>query len=211
MCGEECINDTPFWCYRREGCFGVVVDSNVIRKNVEVTPIFLTTPTIPSALHINAQHLLDCLSGAVVANSDELVSSITQVVSLFLDGKFPKILDEYIVSASFTPLVKPGGGIRPIAMGTVWRLLVSNVSAVMICHSLDGYIDELRFSVGVSGGGEAILYAMNCSTKDRRDDVGLSMLLVDSKNAFNLVDRKVMLQEVRLRCLAISRSVEFCL
>ncbi|GKC01050.1 hypothetical protein Tco_0987186, partial [Tanacetum coccineum] len=33
---------------------------------------------------LRAQHLLDCLSGAVVAVSDELVSSITQVVNLFL-------------------------------------------------------------------------------------------------------------------------------
>ncbi|GJU78763.1 reverse transcriptase domain-containing protein, partial [Tanacetum coccineum] len=46
--------------------------------------------------------------------------------------------------------------------------------------------------------------------KDRGDDVGLSMLLVDFQNAFNLVDRTVMLQEARLRCPAISSWVEFC-
>ncbi|GJT05958.1 hypothetical protein Tco_0840420 [Tanacetum coccineum] len=33
-----------------------------------------------------AQHLVDCLSGSGVAIYDELVSSITQVVNLFLDG-----------------------------------------------------------------------------------------------------------------------------
>ncbi|GKB73936.1 hypothetical protein Tco_0935348 [Tanacetum coccineum] len=64
--------------------------------------------------------------------------------------------------------------------------------------------------VGVSGGGEAILHAVNRLIEDRGDDVGLSMLLVDFKNAFNLVDREVMLQEVRTRCPAISRWVEFC-
>nr|GEW46440.1 hypothetical protein [Tanacetum cinerariifolium] len=42
------------------------------------------------------------------------------------------------------------------------------------------------------------------------DDVGLTMLLVDFKNAFNLVDREVMLQKVRIRCPSISRWVEFC-
>nr|GFD30787.1 hypothetical protein [Tanacetum cinerariifolium] len=36
------------------------------------------------------------------------------------------------------------------------------------------------------------------------------MLLVDFKNAFNLVDQEVMLRKVRLRSLAISRWVEFC-
>ncbi|GJZ24741.1 leucine--tRNA ligase, cytoplasmic-like protein, partial [Tanacetum coccineum] len=56
---------------------------------------------------------------------DELVSSITQVVNLFLEGKCPMMLGEYIASAPLTPLVKPGGGIRPIAVGTIWRRLVS--------------------------------------------------------------------------------------
>ncbi|GJY78674.1 hypothetical protein Tco_0484475 [Tanacetum coccineum] len=72
---------------------------------------------------LRAQHLMDCLSGAVVAISDELVSSITQVVNLFLEGKCPMILGEYIASAPLTPLVKPGGGIRPIVVGTIWRRL----------------------------------------------------------------------------------------
>ncbi|GKE32072.1 hypothetical protein Tco_1451394 [Tanacetum coccineum] len=80
---------------------------------------------------LRSQHLLDCLGGAVVAIFDELVA------------------------------LKPGGGIRPIAMGTVWMRLVSKVNAVMIGHSLDGYLNDLQFGVGVSGGGNAILYAVN--------------------------------------------------
>ncbi|GJY22392.1 putative reverse transcriptase domain-containing protein [Tanacetum coccineum] len=159
---------------------------------------------------LRAQHLMDCLSGAALAISDELVSSITQVVNLFLKGKCPAMLGEYIASAPLTPLVKPGGGIRPIVVGTIWRRLVSKVSATMIGHSLDGYLDGLQFGVGVPGGGEAILHAVNRLVEDRGDDVGLSMLLVDFQNAFNLVDRTVMLEEVRLRCPAISRWVEFC-
>ncbi|GKA07179.1 putative reverse transcriptase domain-containing protein [Tanacetum coccineum] len=159
---------------------------------------------------LRAQHLMHCLSGATVAISDDLVSSITQVVNLFLKGKCPTVLGGYIASAPLTPLVKPGGGIRPIAVGTIWRCLVSKVSATMIGHYLDGYLDGLQFGVGVSGGGEAILHTVNRLVEDRGDDVGLSMLLVDFQNAFNLVDRTVMLEEVRLRCPAISRWVEFC-
>ncbi|GJR95485.1 putative reverse transcriptase domain-containing protein [Tanacetum coccineum] len=135
---------------------------------------------------LRAQHLMDCLSGAALAISDELVSSITQVVNLFLEGKCPTMLGEYIASAPLTLLVKPGGGIRPIAVGTIWRRLVSKVSATMIGHSLDGYLVGLQFGVGVPGGGEAILHAVNHLVEDRGDDVGLSMLLVDFQNAFNL-------------------------
>ncbi|GKB69849.1 putative reverse transcriptase domain-containing protein, partial [Tanacetum coccineum] len=115
---------------------------------------------------------------------DELISSITQVVNLFLEGRCPMMLGEYIASAPLTPLVKPGGGIRPIALGTIWK--------------------------AVPEGGKAILHVVNRLVEERADDVGLSILLVDFQNAFNLVDRKVMLEEVRLRCPAISRWVEFC-
>ncbi|GKE18867.1 hypothetical protein Tco_1426444 [Tanacetum coccineum] len=139
---------------------------------------------------LRTQHLMDCLSGAAVAISDDLVSFITQVVNLFLAGKCPMMLGEYIASAPLAPLVKPGGGIRPIAMGIVWWRLVSKVSATIVGHSLDGYLDDLQFGVGVSGGGEAILHAVNHLVEDRGDDVGLSMLLVDFQNAFNLIDRK---------------------
>ncbi|GKG34843.1 hypothetical protein Tco_0437539, partial [Tanacetum coccineum] len=100
---------------------------------------------------------MDCLSGSAVAISDELVSSITQVVNLFLERNCPMVLGGYIASAPLTPLVKPGGGICPIAIGTICRRLVSKFSVTMIGHSLDG----LQFGVGVPRGGEAILHAVN--------------------------------------------------
>nr|GEW92298.1 hypothetical protein [Tanacetum cinerariifolium] len=103
----------------------------------------------------------------------------------FVSGR--AILSEYIASAPLTTLVKPGGGIHPIAVGTIWRRLISMVNIVMIGHLLDGYLNDLQFGVGVSGEGEAILYVVNRLFEDRGDNVDLSMLLVDFKNAFNLV------------------------
>ncbi|GJU65888.1 hypothetical protein Tco_1247723 [Tanacetum coccineum] len=85
--------------------------------------------------------------------------------------------------------------------------LVSKVSAIMIGHSLDGYLNGLQFGVGVAGESEAILHSVNRLIEALGDDVGLSMLLMDFKNAFNLVDREVVLREVRLRCPAISHWI----
>ncbi|GJT94111.1 hypothetical protein Tco_1082956 [Tanacetum coccineum] len=47
-----------------------------------------------------AQRLMDCLSGVGVAIYDELVSSITQIVNLFLDGNVPR----YWVNILLVPL-----------------------------------------------------------------------------------------------------------
>ncbi|GKB07175.1 hypothetical protein Tco_0835408 [Tanacetum coccineum] len=73
-------------------------------------------------------------------------------------------------------------------LGICLRHLVSKVNVAMIGHYFDGYLYDLQFGVSVSGRCEAILHAVNRLIKDRGDDVGLSMLLVDFKNALNLVD-----------------------
>nr|GEV09755.1 hypothetical protein [Tanacetum cinerariifolium] len=169
-------------------------------------PFFPNTPIDHHQLMASPGLVLDMIkSFPRVAISDELLASITQVVNLFLDGKGPKRLGEYNASAPLTPLVKPGGGIRLIVVGTVWRRLVSRVCATMIGHSLDTYLNDLQFGVRVLGGGDAILHAVNRLIEDRSDDIGLSMLLVDFQNAFNLVDWEIMLQEVHIRYPAISR------
>ncbi|GJX31972.1 putative reverse transcriptase domain-containing protein [Tanacetum coccineum] len=76
------------------------------------------------------------------------------------------------------------GGIRPIAVGTVWRRLVSKVSATMIGHSLDGYLDGLQFGVGGSRRVEALIHAVIVWLR--------------------------YVEESRIRCPAISRWVGFC-
>ncbi|CAL1394928.1 unnamed protein product [Linum trigynum] len=157
-----------------------------------------------------AQHLMDCLGGAVVAISDDLLASITQVVNLFIEGRCPQPLGEYIASVPLMSLVKQGGGIRPIAVDTIWRRIVSKVGACLVVPTLSGYFDGLQFGVRVFGGGEAILHALNRFVEARGGDVGLSMLLVDFHNAFNLVDHGAMLEEVRRHCPVLSRWAEFC-
>nr|GEW30114.1 hypothetical protein [Tanacetum cinerariifolium] len=92
---------------------------------------------------------------------------------------------------------------------------VVNLFLVRNCpQMIDEYIASasltpcLQFGVRVAGGSEAVLHSVNRLIKASRVDVVLSMLLVDFKNAFNLVDREVMLHKVRLRFPAISRWVK---
>ncbi|CAL1398638.1 unnamed protein product [Linum trigynum] len=98
-----------------------------------------------------AQHFMDCLGDVVVAILDYLHVSITLVVNLFLEGRCPQPLGEYIASASLTPLVKPG--VVSVAVDIVWRRLVSKVGACLVAPTLSGYFDGLQFEVGIYGGG----------------------------------------------------------
>lgn len=71
------------------------------------------------------------------------------------------------------------------------------------------YLRDYRFGVGVAGGAEAIGHSLNKVVDDNKDVVGSSLLCVDFKNAFNMVDRNVMLAEVSLRCPSMLKWVEF--
>ncbi|GJU18614.1 putative reverse transcriptase domain-containing protein [Tanacetum coccineum] len=128
---------------------------------------------------LRAQHILDALCGEGSATATDLLKAITLIVNLWLAGRCPPILAEFVASAPLTPLLKPDNGIRPIAI------------------------------VSVSGGVEAILHSANRVLSEYHNDGSLVMLTVDFSNAFNLVDRSALLHEVRVRCPFISLWVDF--
>ena len=110
---------------------------------------------------------------------------------------------------TLTPLLKSDGGIRPIAVGTIWRRLVSKVSMKGVGKDMTKYLNNFQFGVGVSGGVEAILHSVKRVLNLRHGDGSLTMLTLDFSNVFNLVNMSTLLCEVRLRCPFISLWVEF--
>lgn len=83
-------------------------------------------------------------------------------------------------------MLKPGGGIRHIAVDIIWRRLVSKVVASHVGKKMESYLSAYQFGVGVPCGGESILHAVNRLLKENSDSTSTSMLLVDLSNAFNL-------------------------
>lgn len=138
---------------------------------------------------LRAHHLLDAISGSAAAISEEVLAAITEVVNLWLSGMCPPILGEFVESAPLTPLIKPGGGLRHISVGTIWRRLVSKCAATHVGKEVNAYLGDYQFGVGAKCGGEAILHDVNRMIEEKGDSNNLSMLLVDFSNAFNLIDR----------------------
>ncbi|KAL8151081.1 hypothetical protein V2J09_020889, partial [Rumex salicifolius] len=150
---------------------------------------------------LRAQHLVDALGKAALIVADDLVSSITAC---------PSSLGEFIASAPLTPLLKPGGCIRPIVVGTVWRRLVSKIVAFIVRKEVGIYLEDFQFGMGVPNGDEAIFHAVNRLIEAKGGAHNISMLLVYFSNAFNLIDRSTMLSEVRCCFPSLSPWVEFC-
>ncbi|GJR93621.1 hypothetical protein Tco_0265795, partial [Tanacetum coccineum] len=66
---------------------------------------------------LRAQHILDALYGEGSATATNLL--------------------KFVASAPLTPLLKPDNGIRPIAVGTIWRRFVSKVSMKVAMLTVD--------------------------------------------------------------------------
>ncbi|KAD6455032.1 hypothetical protein E3N88_09738 [Mikania micrantha] len=183
----------------------LVVDANCVFKCITSFP----KGTSCGRDGLRAQHILDSFCGEGSAIAGGLLKAISTVVNLCLAGRCPKTLAEFVASAPLTPLLKPDNGIRPIAVGMIWRRLVSKAAMRGVGKEMAKYLGDFQFGVGVPSGAEAVLHSANRFLNEFHSDGSLAMLTVDFTNAFNLVSRTSLLHEVRTRCPSISLWVDF--
>lgn len=183
----------------------LVVDKDCVLRHIQSFP----KGTSCGRDGLRAQHLLDAMCGEGSATASGLASAITDVVNLWLGGNCPKVLAEFVASAPLTPLLKPDNGIRPIAVGAIWRRLVSKVAMHKVKKKMAAYLEDFQFGVGIPNGAEAVLHSANRYLNSFHSDGAMAMLTVDFSNAFNLVDRTALLREVSLRCPSIAPWVQF--
>ncbi|GJV30569.1 putative reverse transcriptase domain-containing protein [Tanacetum coccineum] len=158
---------------------------------------------------LRAQHILDALYGEGSAIAVGLLKAISVVANLLLEGRCPKVLEEFVASAPLTSLFKLDNGTRPIAVGAIWRRLASKVAMRGVRKEMSKYLGDFQLGVGVPNGAEAMLHGANRFLNKFHSDGSLAMLTVDFSNAFNLVDRTTLIYEVRTRCPSISLWVDF--
>nr|GEV09763.1 putative reverse transcriptase domain-containing protein [Tanacetum cinerariifolium] len=109
----------------------------------EIDSVFSCITSFPKD-GLRAQHILDALCEEGSATATDLLKVITSVVNLWLAGSCPPILVEFVASAPLTPLLKADNMIRPIAVGTIWRRLVSKVAMKGVGKERSALLHEVR-------------------------------------------------------------------
>jgi hypothetical protein len=118
---------------------------------------------------LRAQHLTDALS---VSTQDEtLIEAITALVNLYLSGKVQAFLAPFIASPPLLPYGKSNRGVRPIAVGEVWRRLVSKCANSYVSSTAASVMSPLQVGVSVQNGAEAIVHRVNDLVKTFGTDV----------------------------------------
>lgn len=96
-------------------------------------------------------------------------------------------------------------GCRPIGIGEVIRRVVGKCIMAVVKEDVQRAAGNLQVCAGQQAGGEAAIHAMR--EIFALDDCE-AVLLVDAKNAFNSMNRKTMLHNIKVKCPSIAPYVE---
>ena len=100
---------------------------------------------------LRAQHLKDAVRSA---HGDEAIEQLTALSNLLARGDAPEPLAQHLAGASLMALSKPGGGIRPIAVGEVLRRLVSKCFCNVYEREAAQYLWPKQIGVAAPLGAE---------------------------------------------------------
>jgi len=118
----------------------LVVDESAVLSCLKAFP----KGTSQGWSRLRAQHLLDAIVGTTAPSSQDCLAALTRFMNFLLSGKVPSCLAPWLCGATLTALLKKGGGVRPIAVGEVLRLLASR----LCCFVVRSHLPEMFLLFG---------------------------------------------------------------
>jgi hypothetical protein len=141
---------------------------------------------------LRPQHLRDLLGKG--DGVDELAEAMTDFVNLLLKGKCPEEVRPYFFGGRLLALAKKDGGVRPIAVGLVWRRLAAKCANFHAVEATKDILYPQQLGVSVKGGAEGAIHAARGFLTDMGPNE--AFIKLDFKNAFNCLRRDEMLAAV---------------
>ena len=149
----------------------------------------------PSGLDSEAAKRMLCSSNFSPQNRD-LCSSLAHLARKLATEEVDPSAIEPFVSGRLIGLDK-NPGVRPIAIGEIFRRIVSSSILSSLRHEIQSAAGTLQLCAGQVCGIESAIHAMDTLYND--DDTQC-VLLVDADNAFNRLNRATALYNMRVIC-----------
>uniref|UniRef100_A0A8D9A4C8 Reverse transcriptase domain-containing protein n=1 Tax=Cacopsylla melanoneura TaxID=428564 RepID=A0A8D9A4C8_9HEMI len=118
------------------------------------------------------------------------------LVNFMLQGKLCQEIVTCIYGANLCALNKKDGGLRPIAVGCTFRRLCAKVCCTVYQEKCRNYFQPFQLGFGTRQGCESIIHATRTFIDENRGS-DFVLLKIDYKNAFNCIERDVLLKEVK--------------
>jgi len=181
-------------------------DDELVLKKVESFP----TGSAAGASGTRPQFLKDIVSCPNGSASAAALKALTKLSNHMVAGLAPREVAPFLAGAPLMALNKPGGGLRPIAIGETLRRLVSKCCCEATADDAKKIFGSLQVGVSTQGGGEAAIHAVRKLMEELGDNPEKIMLKVDFSNAFNMVDRTEMLARAHDKLPGIYKWTEYC-
>ena len=174
---------------------------------VDIEQVLAAVKSIPSGSSAGLDgmrplFLQQMLSQDTVETGRRLLSAITRLVNLILAGQIPEYARTAVFGASLVALRKNDGGVRPIAIGSVYRRLAGRIAAHHASQLLSSELKPVQLGVGVPGGCESAVHAAREYIAFHHGTQATThvMVKIDVKNAFNSIRRDTFLHQIHSRC-----------
>ena len=134
-------------------------------------------------------HLKDLTSSITFEAGRKLLYSLSNMCNILLSGNLPIYARELIFAANLTALRKKDGGIRPIAVGNVFRRLASKIIPRRVVNDLSNELRPIQLGFGVRNGCEGAVHSIRAYISANPNNTFYKSILIklDTKNAFKTV------------------------
>ena len=139
------------------------------------------------------EHFKSVLKNTSAALANKALGALTRVVNAMAAGKVPAQVRPFFCGARLVAGKKKDNSLRPIAIGNLLRRVVAKCFSSALAQQAANLLAPNQLGVGVRGGAEAIAHAVTEAVKNHPSNW---VLQVDLVNAYNSVDRGVVLEEV---------------
>ena len=130
-------------------------------------------------------HLKDLVAHQTAETGRRLMKALANLCLKLLRGQIPQHARDLLFAANLTALRKKDGGIRPIAVGNVFRRLASKIAAKRIIPELRRQLSPVQHGDGVSGWCEVAAHAVRAFVQSPVVPGNNVLVKLDMKNAFN--------------------------
>ena len=145
-------------------------------------------------------------SNSFEKESSDLCAALATLTRLLCTNVQASTSLEALMACRLIPLNK-NPGLRPIGVGEVLRRIIGKSVANVLKSDVKHSVGSLQVCAGQDAGCEAAVHAIHRIFDQEESE---AVLLVDASNAFNSVNRKVFLHNVKVICPSISTFVENC-
>ena len=146
------------------------------------------------------------ISNQFADSTDDLCKTFAEVIKKLCTVENQSTSLEAFLGNRLIPLDK-NSGLRPIGNGEVLQLIAGKVIVSHLKEDVIQSVGSLQVCAGQDAGCESLIHAMGTIYKDQSAEV---VLLVDTSNALNSINRNVFLHNVEIICPSTAWYVKNC-